>query len=120
SLSGESVHAEGAAAVQGLDLHASFIVLASGVRPRTLPGHAPGAAPPGVLVGPGRHVMAHNFRGQKVAVLGGGDNAFENALYAMKRGAAGVTVFARTVRAQHQLVAQVADCNVREGNYTVD
>jgi thioredoxin reductase len=64
--------------------------------------------------------MAHDFRGQKVAVLGGGDNAFENALYAMNRGAASATIFARTVRAQHQLVARVPVCDVHEGGYAVD
>ena len=40
---------------------------------------------PGVLIGPGDHIVAQQFEGLKVAVLGGGDNGFENALYATER-----------------------------------
>lgn len=103
---------------QGDTLSARFLVLASGVRARALPGLADAA--PGVLVGPGRHVMAQDFRGLRVAVLGGGDNAFENALYAAEHGAESVRVFARTVRAQRQLVRRVPAAWVVRGDYVVD
>lgn len=99
-------------------LSARFLVLASGVRARALPGLAEAA--PGVLVGPGRHVMAQDFRGLRVAVLGGGDNAFENALYAAEHGAASVRIYARTVRAQRQLVRKVPAGQVVRGGYVVD
>ncbi|TAM87822.1 MAG: NAD(P)/FAD-dependent oxidoreductase [Candidimonas sp.] len=95
-----------------------FLVLATGVRPRSLPGL--NGPLPAVLVGPGRHILAQDFRGLRVAVLGGGDNAFGAALYAMERGAARVRVYARNVRAQRQLVAQVPAQQVVRGDYVVD
>lgn len=109
--------------VQGNDvpLWARHVVLATGVRPRALPQSSSGdALPAGVLVGPGTAIVEQDFRGKRVAVLGGGDNAFENALYAMQHGARAVTVFARTVRAQHQFVQQFPAENVVMGNYQVD
>ncbi len=94
------------------------LVLATGVTARGLPSAEQEA--PGVLVGPGPHIVAQDFRGKRVAVLGGGDNAFENALYATQHGAQQVQVYARTVRAQQQLVRQVPDSSVVRGSYQVD
>jgi len=91
-------------------LTAPYLVLATGVSPRNLP-HPP-APHPQILIGPGAHVLAQDFRGQTVAVLGGGDNAFENALYAMKEGAARVDIYARHVRAQHHFVARMPPTQV--------
>ncbi|SHH49399.1 NAD(P)/FAD-dependent oxidoreductase [Pollutimonas bauzanensis] len=114
-------------------LLARHIVLATGVRARPLadagadPAGGPGAeapaaaAPPaGILVGPGAHIVAQDFRGKRVAVLGGGDNAFENALYAMEHGAAKVHIYARTIRAQRQFVRKVPPAGVSAGGYRVD
>jgi thioredoxin reductase len=105
-------------------LRARYIVLATGVRARTLPGQGDGSAPSrgtqGILTGPGEHVMAQDFRGRRVAVLGGGDNAFENALYAMQHGAASVHIYARTIRAQQQFVRRVPADRVVLGEYAVD
>ena len=53
-----------------------------------------------VLIGAGARLNHYDFKNKRVAVLGGGDNALENALFAQKRGAAEVTVFARTLRGQ--------------------
>lgn len=100
---------------------APYVVLATGVRARGLGGpDAHGAAAPGVLVGPGQHVVAQDFRGKRVAVLGGGDNALENALYALGRGAVSVQVYARSLRAQKQFVRQIAPDTITQGPYTVD
>lgn len=106
---------------------ARHIVLATGVRARPLPvvdGNADAGAMPvaseGVLVGPGAHIVAQDFSGKRVAVLGGGDNAFENALYATEHGAHGVHVYARSVRAQQQFVRKVAPGSVFVGEYQVD
>jgi thioredoxin reductase (NADPH) len=57
------------------------VVLASGVLPRGLPECG---GLPGVLVGPGSHISNLDFSSKHVAVLGGGDNAVENALYALQ------------------------------------
>ncbi|MGB6103090.1 MAG: NAD(P)/FAD-dependent oxidoreductase [Pusillimonas sp.] len=103
-------------------LQARYVVVATGVRARTLSGqNVPGdAAIEGVLVGPGAHVVAQDFIGKRVAVLGGGDNALENALYALERGAADVRVYARSLRAQRQFVRRVAPESILQGPYTVD
>jgi len=92
------------------------LVIATGVRARGLPGAKHG----GLLVGPGQHIVSQRFQGKRVAVLGGGDNAFENALYAIEHGARAVQVFARTVRAQHQFVRRVPAGCVTRGDYAVD
>ncbi|HUH87441.1 MAG TPA: NAD(P)/FAD-dependent oxidoreductase [Pusillimonas sp.] len=106
-----------------------YLVLATGTRARGLqdaqPGHAVPTGSrerpyPGVLVGPGDHVVAEDFAGRRVAVLGGGDNGFENALYAKEHGAAQVHLYARNIRAQHQFVQRMPAEQVFQGDYTVD
>lgn len=114
---------------------ARFVVLASGVRPRPLPwpadtaekaendagsGSCGPAVFPGVLVGPGRHIVQQDFNGKRVAVLGGGDNAFENALYAIEHGALGVQLYARNLRAQRQFVQSLSASQIHVGTYRVD
>lgn len=109
-----------------------YLVLATGVRARSLAGaasvpdastgsecHGPASAN-GILTGPGQHVVEQDFQGKRVAVLGGGDNAFENALYAMEHGAQSVRLYARTIRAQHQFVRKVPASRVSTGPYDVD
>lgn len=116
----------------GMDIpfKARHVVLATGVRARGLFGGAGGPAPasantpapslPGIVVGPGTHVVAQAFRGKRVAVLGGGDNAFENALYALDQGAAKVQIYARSIKAQRQFIHRVQAVDVLQGSYQVD
>lgn len=111
-------------------LSARHIVLATGVRARPLPdsmsapgnGSDPSFGVPdqGILVGPGAHIVAQDFRGKRVAVLGGGDNAFENALYATEHGASAVHIYARNIRAQQQFVRKVPAGGVSVGDYRVE
>jgi len=96
-------HAQSSALAQ--PLRARYLVLATGVRARGLP-EGPESAP-GLLIGPGGHVLAQHFHGKTLAVLGGGDNAFENALQAMRQGAARVDVYVRGIRAQRQFVRRI-------------
>lgn len=98
---------------------AKTLVLATGVRPRELPGHA-GQSFPGVIVGPGEQVMATDFTGARVALLGGGDNAFENHGFVKVRGAQYAHVYARTVRAQKQFVERVPASELTIGLPEVD
>ncbi len=96
------------------------LVIASGVLARNLPGHALRARWPGVLVGPGSSVVAQDYTGLSVAVLGGGDNAFENFIYVRDHGAKTVHLYSRTVRAQQQWVARAGSDGVHGGDYAVD
>lgn len=98
-------------------LEGRFLVLATGVKARGLKQVLANSR---VLVGPGQHVANFNFSNQRVAVLGGGDNAFENALFALQNGAQSVQVYARTVRAQQQFVQQLPVGCLTQGAYTVD
>ncbi|MEO6959817.1 MAG: NAD(P)/FAD-dependent oxidoreductase [Burkholderiaceae bacterium] len=105
-------------------LHARRVVLATGVKARTLPELADGSVTEldagCVLVGPGEDIVAYDFQRKRVAILGGGDNAFENALFAINQGALSVRIYARTIRAQQQFVRQVAASNIFLGDYRVD
>lgn len=101
-------------------VHGKSLVIASGVRARGLPGHPQQARWPGVLIGPGSPIVAQDYAGLSVAVLGGGDNAFENFVYVRNRGARQVDLYARTVRAQQQWVTRAGAEGVRVGPYRVD
>jgi thioredoxin reductase len=96
------------------------LVVARGVRARNLPEYPREARWPGVLVGPGSSIVAQDYSGLEVAVLGGRDNAFENFVYVRNRGARTVHLFARTVRAQQQWVARAGSAGVHVGDYRVD
>ena len=111
----------------GTPWYGRHVVLATGTRARGLddslsgePAVESGRSYPGVLIGPGDHIVAENFEGRSVAVLGGGDNGFENALYALEHGAATVHIYARSIRAQHQFVRRMPAEHVIQGNYQVD
>jgi thioredoxin reductase (NADPH) len=95
---------------------ARYLVLASGVRAAT--GGFQAAFD--MLIGPGQQVASADFVGRSVAILGGGDNAFENYLFARGRGARQVTLFARSLKARASFLEQVPSEDVRLGNYVVD
>jgi thioredoxin reductase len=101
-------------------VHGRFLVIASGVRARGLPGAEPGQRWPGVLIGPGVAVHEQDYQGLSVAVLGGGDNGFENYAFVRGRGAREVHLYSRTVRARPQLVAAASTPDLHVGDYVVD
>ncbi|ETF04249.1 thioredoxin reductase [Advenella kashmirensis W13003] len=102
-----------------LPLHARFVVIASGVEPRTPPDWERDHYDD-VLVGPGKHVANYEFALKNVAVLGGGDNAFENALFLKERGAKSVHIYARTLRCQRHWMKFLNESDVTTGAYTFD
>lgn len=106
--------------VEAGEVTSRTIVIASGTCARPLPGQAPGEHFRGVLVGPGMHVAEQDYRGKSVAVLGGGDNAFENYAFVRDRGAAQVHVYARSVRAQAQWFERARTADVHLGPYAVE
>jgi thioredoxin reductase (NADPH) len=95
---------------------ARYLVLASGVRAAT--GGLQAAFD--TLIGPGQQVASADFVGRSVAILGGGDNAFENYLFVRGRGARQVTIFARSLKARADFLGQVPAEDIRLGNYAVD
>lgn len=95
------------------------LVLATGVSPRELAGHE-GKRYRGVIVGPGEEIMGTDFAGSSVALLGGGDNAFENYAFVKERGARQAHIYARTVRAQKQFVDRVPADDLTLGATTID
>lgn len=100
-------------------LHAHTVVIASGVTARGLDGAGPTPVP-GILVGPGSDVADRDYRGLRVAILGGGDNAFENYTFVRERDPAVVHLYARHVRAQQQWIDRTRPEDVRIGAYDVD
>lgn len=97
-------------------LAARYIVIATGVRPRSGGFERSDR----VLIGPGTHIAKQDFTGLRVAILGGGDNAFENYEFVRRAGAAVVHIYARTVRAGHVFTERVVRGDVRIGAYVVD
>ncbi len=95
------------------DMAAPFVVLATGTRPR-----AGGfTSSPVVAIGPGSEMEAIEVKGRRVAILGGGDNAFDQARFARDRGAR-VTLFTRHRPVAQSLVqAQVPDIRIMIGPY---
>jgi thioredoxin reductase len=91
-------------------------VIATGVSPGR-GGLEPG---PRLLFGPGQHVFDHDFAGQSVAILGGGDNAFENYEFVKRRGASQAHIYARTVRAGRVFRDMANPGDVYPGSYEVD
>lgn len=81
---------------------ASWLLLANGVVPRT-GGFTPS---PRMWIGPSKGLLQHPVRGLRVAILGGGDNAFEFACHYLTQGA-DVQVFLRNLKAQEKFVNAV-------------
>jgi thioredoxin reductase (NADPH) len=97
-------------------VRAKTLVLATGVRAAT------GALLyfPEVYFGPGAHIANQEVSGRTIAILGGGDNAFENYLFLKNKGALAIKIFARTMKARRSFVEQVPQTDVFVGSYEFD
>ncbi len=93
------------------------VVIATGVRHKRPVQMPEGKRYPEILLGPGKHVYMHDFVMKRVAVLGGGDNAFENAIYALDRGVKSVDIYARSIRAQQKWLETINPQNLHVGEY---
>ena len=92
---------------------APLLIIATGSAPRA--GRF--RASPTVAIGPGEPMEALEVAGRKVAILGGGDNAFDQARFVRDRGGE-VTVFSRREpRAQRMLRDLIPDVRVVVGPY---
>lgn len=98
------------------DVEAPFVVIATGTRPRA-GGFTPSAT---VAIGPGTPMESMDVAGRRVAILGGGDNAFDQARFVRDRGGK-ATVFSRKApRAQALLQAMIPEVRVVAGPYAAD
>lgn len=96
------------------------VVIASGVkhkRPEELQDETDMSD---IIIGSGKSLHLYDFVAKRIAVLGGGDNALENAAYAIDRGALSVDVFARTLRAQHKWLKRISPQRLHLGPYQFD
>lgn len=100
----------------GCSFQAKTIVLATGVV------HSSGnlRERANILIGPGFKVASRDFSNKKVAILGGGDNAFENYLFIKEKGASSIKIFSRTLKARASFLAAVPLSDVFEGTYQID
>lgn len=95
------------------DFTASYVVIATGTTPRA-GRFLPSAT---VAIGPGEPMEALDVSNRRVAILGGGDNAFDQARFVRGRGGK-VTVFSRgEPRAQTLLRDLVPDIPIVVGPY---
>lgn len=63
-------------------IEASGIVIATGTRPRAVPGfHELRKLTDRIIIGPTSFLIRSGIRNSRVLILGGGDNAFDHALY---------------------------------------
>lgn len=93
------------------------VVLATGTQP--VRGHFRPTR--NVAIGPGFPMEALEVADRKIAILGGGDNAFDQARFVLQRGARSVTIFSRTSpRAQTILQKMVPQAEVRVGPYAAN
>ncbi len=98
------------------EITAAHLVIATGTRPRA----GDFTPSPTVAIGPGTPMEAMAVTGRTVAILGGGDNAFDQARFARDRGGK-VSIFTRSApRAQALVQASVPDARVVTGPYVAD
>ena len=102
----------------GHAVHAArYVVIATGAKPR----RAGFVESDRVGIGPGDSMERLDVAGKRVAILGGGDNAFDQAAFAMQRGACRVDIYSRRVpRAQPLLQRQVEARCVHVGPFHAD
>lgn len=93
-----------------------YIIVASGVHARS--GGL--RESPRVLIGPGHKITSTQFDGKAVAILGGGDSAFENYNKVLKLGASKVHIYSRKIRARKMLLNGVPVHDINIGPYDVD
>jgi len=97
-------------------IEAPYLVIATGVKPST----GVFFSSEHVLIGPGNRTSTYPFKGKRVAILGGGDNAAANYVSIKEKKARVVHVYARTVKACAHLWNQVSSPDSFVGSYTAD
>lgn len=94
-----------------------FMVLAGGIIPKS----GGFTERENLFIGSTPRLAAAGLKGKSVALLGGGDNAFENYLFARQGGAAHVNIFSRSKpRAQLNFINKVPEKDVFIGPFACD
>ena len=107
---------EEASLKEDLAITSKIVVIASGVYAAT------GNLKPteNMIFGPGKKIIETSFENKRVAILGGGDNAFENYFFIKERGAKAVHIFARSIRARKEFLERVTPNDVFFGHHSID
>jgi thioredoxin reductase len=100
----------------GTQVPAHYLVVATGAKFRS----GGFTASERLAIGPGRNFEAMEVANKRVAILGGGDNAFDAQRFAMERGAAQAQIFARSLRAHGVTMNRVPKACVSVGTFEVD
>lgn len=96
---------------------APYVVIATGAKPQC-GGFVTSDC---VGIGPGESMWRINVLDKRVAILGGGDNAFDNAIYVLRRGARSVDIYCRRApRAQPLLQREIPAHRVHVGTFLAD
>ncbi|MBW8880297.1 MAG: NAD(P)/FAD-dependent oxidoreductase [Asticcacaulis sp.] len=93
-----------------------YLVIATGTLPRA-GGFKPSLV---VAIGPGTPMEALDVKGKRVAIFGGGDNAFDQARFVLERGGQPVIYSRNPPRAQKLLQEMIPDVPVRIGAFSAD
>ena len=97
-------------------IHSIYVVIATGV----IPNKADIPVKEGIFFGPGNHIENYDFTGLKVAILGGGDNAFDNYHFIAKKNPALLKIFARSLKVRPNMRENVPLSDIHVGDYHVD
>ena len=100
----------------GTQVQARYLVVATGAKFRS----GGFTASERLAIGPGKNFEAMDVANKRVAILGGGDNAFDAWQFAMQRGAAQAQIFARSLRAHGVSMTRVPKACVSVGPLDVD
>ena len=104
------------ASIPSATFSAPYLVLATGTRPCA----GDFTPSPSVAIGPGTPMEALEVTGRRIAILGGGDNAFDQARFVEERGGTAV-IFTRSVpRAQRLLQEMIPNVQLEIGAYHAD
>ncbi len=98
------------------EVQTRYVVIATGVVPKT-GGISPDAR---VLIGPNDRIATFDFASKRVAILGGGDNAFENYCSISKMAPSAVHIYARTIRGRSEFVRRASVNDVFVGTVDFD
>lgn len=93
-----------------------YLVIATGSQLRT----GGFTASERIIIGPGEQMEALEVKGKRVAIFGGGDNAFDQARFVRDRGGE-VTIFSRNPPRAHKLLQDmISDVPLVIGSYQAD